>query len=91
MTGRCWSSESFKVLEEAVVVVEFPLSHFAVQVGHLDNKQQGTTQSSSTMKKKRNPNFLGFPGGSVDRNLPANAGDMSPIHGPGGSPTPRSN
>ena len=34
------------------------------------------------MKKNRNHNFLGFPGGSVDRNLPANAGDMSSIHGP---------
>ena len=30
--------------------------------------------------------FLGFPGGSVVKNPPANAGDMSSIPGPGRSP-----
>ena len=33
----------------------------------------------------------GFPGGSVVESLPANAGDMSSIPGPGGSHTQRSN
>ena len=33
----------------------------------------------------------GFPGGAVDRNLPANAGDTGLIPGPEGSHMPRSN
>ena len=36
-------------------------------------------------------NFLGFPGGTVDRNPPANAGDMGLIHGPGRFHTLQSN
>ena len=35
--------------------------------------------------------FLGFPGGSVVKNLPANAGDMGSIPGPGKAHTPWSN
>ena len=33
----------------------------------------------------------GFPGGAVDENLPANAGDMGSIPGPGRSHMPWSN
>ena len=33
----------------------------------------------------------GFPGGSVVKNLPANAGDMGSVPGLGGSHVPRSN
>ena len=36
-------------------------------------------------------NFFGFPGGTVVRNLPANAGDMGSIPGPGRSHVPQSN
>ena len=35
--------------------------------------------------------FENFPGGKVDRNPPANAGDMSSIPGPGRFHMPRSN
>ena len=35
--------------------------------------------------------FLGFPGGAVDKNLPANAGDTGSIPGPGRSHMPWSN
>ena len=34
---------------------------------------------------------LGFPGGAVDKNLPANAGDTGSIPGLGRSHMPRSN
>ena len=34
---------------------------------------------------------LGFPGGAVDKNLPADAGDTGSIPGPGRSHMPRSN
>ena len=34
---------------------------------------------------------LGFPGGTVVQNLPANAGDMGSSPGPGRSHMPRSN
>ena len=33
---------------------------------------------------------VGFPGGTVVKNLPANAGDTGSIPGPGGSHMPRS-
>ena len=32
--------------------------------------------------------WLGFPGGSVVKNLPANAGDTGPVPGSGRFPTP---
>ena len=35
--------------------------------------------------------FLGFPGGAVVKNPPANAGDMGSSPGPGRSHMPRSN
>ena len=35
--------------------------------------------------------FLGFPGGAVVKNVPANAGDMGSSPGPGRSHMPRSN
>ena len=35
--------------------------------------------------------FVGFPGGAVVRNLPANAGDTGSSPGPGRSHMPRSN
>ena len=35
--------------------------------------------------------FVDFPGGAVVKNLPANAGDMGPIPGPGRPHTPRGN
>ena len=35
--------------------------------------------------------FLGFPGGPVVKNLPANAGDMSSILGPGRLHVPQGN
>ena len=34
---------------------------------------------------------MDFPGGTVDRNLPANAADKGSIPGPGGSHMPLSN
>ena len=37
------------------------------------------------------PEIRGFPGGAVDKNLPANAGDTGSIPGPGGSHMPWSN
>ena len=39
----------------------------------------------------RNSALRGFPGGTVVRNLPANAGDTGSIPGPGRSHMPRSN
>ena len=36
-------------------------------------------------------NYRGFPGGAVDKNPPANAGDTGSIPGPGRSHMPRSN
>ena len=35
--------------------------------------------------------YMGFPGGAVVKNLPANAGDMGSSPGLGGSHMPRSN
>ena len=45
------------------------------------------------MRKKNEQNFLnlGFPGGLVVKNLPANAGDMGSIPGLGKSHMPQSN
>ena len=45
-------------------------------------------QFSSMFKILHNP--WGFPGGSVVKNLPANAGDMGLIPGPGRSHMPQS-
>ena len=43
------------------------------------------------LKKLKKKIFRGFPGGAVVKNLPANAGDMGSIPGPGRSHMPRSN
>ena len=45
------------------------------------------------MREKNEQNFLnlGFPGGLVVKNLPANAGDMGSIPGLGKSHMPQSN
>ena len=40
------------------------------------------------LKKKKEYNFWGFPGGAVVKNLPANAGDMDSSPGPGRSHMP---
>ena len=39
----------------------------------------------------KNTDAWGFPGGTVDKNLPANSGDTGSIPGPGGSHMPWSN
>ena len=41
-------------------------------------KKKQNKQTKTTFKKKR----LNFPGGTVDKNLPANAGDTGLIPGP---------
>ena len=46
-----------------------------------------TMRYYSAIKK----NEMGFPSGAVDKNLPANAGDMGSIPGPGRSHMPGSN
>ena len=46
----------------------------------------------STLKKNiKKKKILGFPGGTVVKNPPANAGDMGSTPGPGRSHMPRSN
>ena len=41
-------------------------------------------QTSTILYEELNKNILkDFPGGTVDQNLPANAGDTGPIPGPG--------
>ena len=47
--------------------------------------------SRPRMEGIKNLDLGDFPGGSVVRNLPANAGDMGSIAGPGRSHMPRSN
>ena len=42
-------------------------------------------------QKNKNHMMMGFPGGTVVGNLPANAGDTGSSPGPGGSHMPRSN
>ena len=51
------------------------------------------TSKQTTMNNTINEikNSLGFPGGAVVENLPANAGDMGSSPGPGRSHMPRSN
>ena len=48
-------------------------------------------QHGSDAKKVQSKYFVGFPGGSVVENLPANAGDTGSNPGLGGSHMPRSN
>ena len=69
------------------------------------SKRQEKVQKNKTVQIKRtiiglniaitiitlNNNGLGFPGGAVVRNLPANAGDTGLSPGPGGSHMPQSN
>ena len=43
------------------------------------------------LKKKKKTHSEGFPGGTVVKNPPANAGDTGSIPGPGRSHMPRSN
>ena len=50
---------------------------------------QGTMKVIPKQTKTKCP-FQGFPGGSVVRGLPTNAGDMGSISGPGGSHMPQS-
>ena len=50
---------------------------------HATHTHTKITQSKNGQK--------GFPGGSVVKNPPANAGDMGSIPGPGSSYIPRSN
>ena len=44
-----------------------------------------------TIKFKKKKSRVGFPGGSVVKNPPANAGDMTSIPDPGRSHVPQSN
>ena len=50
-----------------------------------------TVNSSQVSKNTFKNSSLGFPGGAVVENLPANAGDTSSSPGLGGSHMPRSN
>ena len=52
-----------------------------------DFKKRGHIKKNNNLKKKKR----GFPGGAVEKNLPANAGDTGSIPGPGKSHMPRSN
>ena len=53
----------------------------------MSGKLAGKKLAKQSCKKERE----GFPGGSVIKNLPANAGDMSVIPNPGRSYLPRNN
>ena len=50
-----------------------------------------TNEKIEIPKEIKNPKQEGFPGGSVVKNPPANAGDTGLIPGPGRSHMPRSN
>ena len=56
--------------------------------GGLCNESVTIQQSSAELLKQLH--FLGFPGGSVVKNLPANAGDTGSIPDPGRSHMPQS-
>ena len=53
-------------------------------------KAEELLQSNSVISQFKKPR-LGFPGGAVVENLPANAGDTGSSPGPGRSHMPRSN
>ena len=49
------------------------------------------THQETRKISNKEPNFRDFPGSTVVKNLPANAGDMGSIPGPRRSHMPRSN
>ena len=59
----------------------------------IENNQRFTTWEIADILKisKSRVESLGFPGGAVVKNPPANAGDMGSSPGPGRSHMPRSN
>ena len=59
----------------------------ALQAGSFPTELSGKPKESLSIGK----NSRGFPGGSVVKNLPANAGDTGLIPDPGGSHIPCSN
>ena len=55
------------------------------------NKVMNITKKKQTHRYKEQTSGWDFPGGAVVKNLPANAGDMGSIPGPGRSRMPWSN
>ena len=62
-----------------------------VCVYHFAAQQKLTQHCKSTMLQLKKKKVLGFPGGAVVNNPPANAGDEGSSPGPGSSHMPRSN
>ena len=56
-----------------------------------DDGIQGDPRVEKADTNVGNNKGLDFPGGAVAKNLPANAGDMASVPGPGGSHMPWSN
>ena len=67
------------------LVASWELTHF-VQQSHRETAFKG-----NMAYKKKNKNKQGFPGGSVVKMLPANAGDVGMIRGPERSHMPWGN
>ena len=60
------------------------------QINKIRNEKEVTTDTAEIQSSIRDY-YMGFPGGAVVRNLPANAGDTGLSPGPGGSHMPWSN
>ena len=75
-----------------LLILPSHLPHF-----HASSKWRGFQQVTSLLEptvsslSKQQYNIWDIPGAAVDRNLPANAGDMGSLSGIGRSHTPRSN
>ena len=64
--------------------------HIYIKLNHFAVHLKLTQHCKSTILQLKNQH-LGFPGGTVVKNPPANAGDMGSSPGPGRSHMPQSN
>ena len=67
-----------------ILKAESNLYHLVIKIPH-------TLSLKITTRLNKKPKYLGFPGGAVVENLPANAGDTGSSPGLGRSHMPRSN
>ena len=87
-----------------LILLKQCFSSFSVHQNHLTQDAWGAVQESAFLTSPqmqllppgqgpyiKNPTALGFPGGAVVKNLPANAGDTGSSPGPGRSHRPWSN
>ena len=61
------------------------------ETGKISNKQSNFTHKGNRKEEQTKPKVRGFLGGTVVKNLPANAGDTGSSPGPGRSHMPQSN